>query len=71
MSYGFQILSEEPLIQIEDIHDLNRGQMLTEVKCSILCFTATRLGLKNHQIIKKVRTLWFCKNHSHVLFYYQ
>ena len=34
MPYGFQTLSEEQLIQIGDNHVLNRGQMLTEVKCS-------------------------------------
>ena len=43
MSNGFQTLSE-PLIQIGDNHVLNRDQMLTEVKCSKVCFMTTRLG---------------------------
>ena len=46
MPYGFLTLSEEPLIQTEDNNVLNRGKMLTEVKCGEVCFT-TRLGLKH------------------------
>ena len=34
-------------------HVLNRGQKLTEVKGSKVCFTTTRLDLKHHQTIKK------------------
>ena len=48
MPYGFETLLEELLIQIGVNHVLNRGQMSTEVKCSKLCFTMTRLGLKHH-----------------------
>ena len=51
MPYGFQTLSEVSMNQIGDNHVLNRGQMLTEVKRSKVCFTTTSLGLK-HQIIK-------------------
>ena len=55
--YGFQILSEEPLNQIGDNYVLNRGQMLTEVKCSKVCFTIRSLGLEHHQAIKMVTAL--------------
>ena len=57
MPYGFQILSEEPLNQFGDNYVLNRGQMLTEVKCSKVCFAIRSLGLKHHQAIKMVTAL--------------
>ena len=57
MPYGFQILAEEPLNQIGDNYVLKRGKMLTEVKCSKVCFTIRSLGLKHHQAIKMVTTL--------------
>ena len=57
MPYGFQILSEEPLNQIGDNYVVNRSQMLTEVKCSKVCFTIRSLGLKHHQAIKMVTAL--------------
>ena len=47
-----QTLSEVPMNQIGDNHVLNRGQMLTEVKRSKVCFMTTSLGLKHHQTIK-------------------
>ena len=57
MSYGFQILLEEPLNQIGDNYVLNRGHMLTKVKCSKVCFTIGSLGLNHHQAIKMVAAL--------------
>ena len=57
MPYGFQILSEEPQNQFGDNYVLNRGQMLTEVKCSKVCFAIRSLGLKHHQAIKMVTAL--------------
>ena len=61
MPYVFQTLSEGPLNQIGDNHVLNRGQMLTEVKCGKVCgkvcFTTTGLGLKHYQTIKIVSAL--------------
>ena len=57
MPYRFQILSEEPLNQIGDNYVLKRGQMLTDVKCSKVCFTIRSLGLKHHQAIKMVTAL--------------
>ena len=57
MPYGFQTLSEVPMNQIGDNHVLNRGQMLTEVKRSKVCFMTTSLGLKHHQTIKMVTSL--------------
>ena len=57
MPYGFKIFSEDPLNQIGDNYVLNRGQMLTEVKCSKVCFTIRSLGLKHHQAIKIVTVL--------------
>ena len=57
MRYGFQTLSEVPMNQIGDNHVLSRGQMLTEVKRSKVCFTTTSLGLKHHQTIKMVTSL--------------
>ena len=56
MPYGFQTLSEEPLNQIGDNHVINRGQMLTKVNCSKVCFTITSLGLKQPQAIKMMVT---------------
>ena len=53
----FQILSEEPLNQIGDNCVLNRGQMLTEVKCSKVCLTIRSLVLKHYQAIKMVTVL--------------
>ena len=46
-----------PMNQIGGNHVLNRGQMLTEVKHSKVCFTTTSLGLKHHQTIKMVTSL--------------
>ena len=57
MLYGFHTLSEVPMNQTGDNHVLNRGQMLTEVKRSKVCFTTTSLGLKHHQTIKMVTSL--------------
>ena len=57
MPYAFQTLSEVPMNQIGDNHVLNRGQMLTEVKRSKVCFMTTSLGLKHHQTIKMVTSL--------------
>ena len=57
MPYGFQTLSEVPMNQIGDSHVLHRGQMLTEVKRSKVCFTTTNIGLKHHQTIKMVTSL--------------
>ena len=57
MPCGFQILSEEPLNQIGDNYVLNRGQIITEVKCSKVCFTIRNLRLKHHQAIKMVTAL--------------
>ena len=57
MPYGFQILSEESLNQIGDNYVLNRGQMLTEVRCSKVCFTIRSFDLKHHQAIKMVTAL--------------
>ena len=57
MPYGFHILSEEPLNQTGGNYVLNRGQMLTEVKCRKVCFTIRSLGLKHHQAIKMVTAL--------------
>ena len=57
MPYGFQTLSEVPMNQIRDNHVLNRGQMLTDVKRSKVCFTTTSLGLKHHQTINMVTSL--------------
>ena len=57
MPYGFQTLSEVPMNQTGDNHALNRGQMLTEVKRSKVCFTIRSLGLKHHQTIKMVTAL--------------
>ena len=59
MPYGFQTLSDVgyQMNQIGDNHVLNRGQMLTEVKRSKVCFTTTSLGLKHHQTIKMVTSL--------------
>ena len=67
MSNGFQILSEEPLNQIGDNYVLNRGQMLTEVKCSKVCFTIRSLGLKHHQAIEMVTAHTFPPNLARAL----
>ena len=41
---------------IDDNDDIpNRGQMLTEVKCSKVHLTTIRFGLKHHQTIKKLQ----------------
>ena len=42
------------LSNIGDNHILIRGQMLTEAKCSKVCFMTTSLGLKHHQTTKTV-----------------
>ena len=57
MPYGFQILLEEPLNQIGDNNVLNRGPMLTEVKCSKVYFMIGNLGLKHNQAIKMATAL--------------
>ena len=57
MPYGFQICQKNHWIKLGTIYVLNRGQMLTEVKCSKVCFAIGSLGLKHHQAIKMVTAL--------------
>ena len=45
------------LSNIGDNHVLSRSQMLTETKCSKVCFTTTSLGLKHHHTIKMFTAL--------------
>ena len=60
MPHGFKILSEEPLNQIGDNYVLNRGQMLTEVKCSKVCNMIRSLGQKHCQAINMKGTVMSC-----------
>ena len=45
------------LSKIGDNHVVIRGQILTDAKCSKVCFTATSLGQKHYQTIKMVTAL--------------
>ena len=46
MLYGYQIWSEESLMQVKDDDDLHGGLRSTEVKYRKLCSMATKLGQK-------------------------
>ena len=46
MCYGYQTWSEESLMQVYDDDNLHGGHRSSEVKCSKLCATATKLDQK-------------------------
>ena len=54
---ALRFCQKEPLNQIGNNYVLNRGQMLTEIKCSKVCFTIRSIGLKHHQANKVVTAL--------------
>ena len=56
----FRFCQKEPLNQIGDNYVLNRGQMLTEVKCSKVCFPIKVLVWNTTKLLKWLRYLNEC-----------
>ena len=65
MCCGYQIWSEETLVQVYDDDDLHEGQRSSEVKCGKLCTMVTKLGQKKPWCKFMMMMMTFMKVKSH------